>query len=104
MPAIPNGKIYQTFTLPAGKYVLTVTAGDTNGSPEYITVATGSTLPDIGNVPAQALAYTTITKKSDNILNFTLANATPVAIGLQAGILAEGNFLKVFQVRLMRYP
>jgi hypothetical protein len=104
MPAIPNGKIYQTFTLPAGKYVLTVTAGDNNGAPEYITVATGTTLPDIGNVPAQALAYTTITKNSDNILNFTLASASPVAIGLQAGLTAEGNYLKVFKVRLMRYP
>ncbi len=104
MPAIPNGKIYQTFTLPAGKYVLTVTAGDNNGGPRYITVANGTSLPDIGNVPAQAIAYATINKDSDNILNFTLANATQVAIGLQAGLTAEGNFLKVFKVRLMRYP
>lgn len=105
MTAIPNGKIYQTFTLPAGKYVLTVTAGDcSTGGTKYITVANGTSLPDIGDVPAQALTYTTITLKSDNILNFTLTNATQVAIGIQAGMLAEGNFMKVFKVRLMRYP
>jgi hypothetical protein len=105
MSPIPNGKLYQTFTLPAGKYVLTVTAGDcSTGGTKYITVAQGTSLPDIGNVPAQALVYTTITLKSDNILNFTLTNATPVAIGIQAGMLAEGNYMKVFKVRLMRYP
>jgi hypothetical protein len=105
MTAIPNGKIYQTFTLPAGKYVLTVTSGDcSTGGTKYITVANGTSLPDIGNVPAQALAYTTITKDADNILNFTLTGATPVAIGIQAGMLAEGNYMKVFKVRLMRFP
>lgn len=104
MPPIPNGKLYQTFTLPAGKYGLIVTAGDNNGGPQYITVANGTSLPDIGDVPAQALAYTPITKNSDNLLNFTLTNASTVAIGLQAYFKAEGNFLKVFKVRLMRYP
>ena len=105
MPAIPNGKIYQTFTLPAGKYTLTVTAGDcSNGGTKYITVAPGTSLPDIGNVPAQAIVYTTIVKNTDNVLSFTLANASPVAIGLQAGMLAQDNYMKVFKVRLMKYP
>jgi hypothetical protein len=105
MTPIPNGKIYQTFTLPAGKYVLTVTAGDcSNGGTKYITVAQGTSLPDIGDVPAQALAYMTINKNTDNVLNFTLANASQVALGLQAGMTAEGNYMKAFKVRLMRFP
>ena len=105
MTAITNGKLYQTFTLPAGKYLLTVTAGDcSSGGTKYITVAQGTTLPDIGNVPSQALAYTLINKNTDNTLNFTLTGSSPVAIGLQAYMLAEGNYMKVFKVRLMRYP
>jgi hypothetical protein len=105
MTPIPNGKIYQTFTLPAGKYVLTVTAGDcSSGGTKYITVGNGTSLPDIGNVPTDAIAYTTITKNTDNTLNFTLTNATTVAIGLQAYMLAEGNYMKAFKVRLMRFP
>jgi len=105
MTPILNGKLYQTFTLPAGKYVLTVTTGDcSTGGTKYITVAPGTSLPDIGDVPAQALAYTLITKYADNTLNFTLTSSTTVAIGLQAYMLAEGNFMKAFKVRLMRYP
>ena len=105
MPPVPNGKIYQTFTLPAGKYTLTVTAGDcSDGGTKYITVAKGTSLPDIGNVPADALVYKTISKNSDNMLNFTLTDASPVAIGIQACMLAQNNFLKIFKVRLMRYP
>lgn len=105
MTAIPNGKIYQTFTLPAGKYALTVTAGDcSNGGTKYITVAPGTSLPDIENVPATAITYKTIVKNSDNTLNFTLTDASPVAIGLQANMLAEGNYLKAYKVRLMRLP
>lgn len=105
MTPIPNGKIYQTFTLPAGKYALIVTAGDcSTGGTKYITVAPGTTLPDIGNVPAQALAYMLINKNTDNTLPFTLTGSTTVAIGLQAGMTAEGNYMKAFKVRLMRYP
>jgi len=105
MPPIPNGKIYQTLTLPAGKYAIVVTAGDcSNGGTKYISVAQGTALPDIGNVPSQALAYMLINKNTDNTLPFTLTNSTQIAIGLQAGMTAEGNFMKAFQVRLMRYP
>lgn len=106
MDPVPNGKIYQTFALPAGRYVLTVTAGDVStGGTKYITVAAGSSLPDIGNVPASAIAYRTIAKNTDNTLEFTLPGAsTQVAIGVQAGMPAEGNYMKVFKVRLMKLP
>lgn len=106
MDPVPNGKIYQTFSLPAGSYVLTVTAGDcSTGGTKYITVAAGSSLPDIGDVPATAIAYRTIAKDSDNTLEFTVTGAsTQVAVGLQAGMTAEGNFMKVFKVRLMKLP
>jgi hypothetical protein len=105
MTAIPNGKIYQTITLPAGKYTFIATAGDcSSGGTKYVTVAPGSALPDIGNVPASALAYKTIEKYADNKLNFTLASPTQVSVGIQAGMTAEGNYMKVFKVRLYGTP
>lgn len=105
MPAIPNGKIYQTFTLPAGKYTFIATAGDcSTGGTKYITVAAGSALPDIGNVAASALVYKSIDKNVDNKLDFTLASATQVAVGIQGSMTAEGNYMKVFKVRLYGTP
>ena len=105
MPAIPNGKIYQTFTLPAGKYTFIATAGDcSSGGTKYITVAAGSALPDIGNVAASALAYKSIDKNLDNKLSFTLASPTQVAVGIQGSMTAEGNYMKVFKVRLYGTP
>lgn len=59
---IVNGKLYQTFDLPAGSYKLTMSlAGDNpiisnNGNdPRYIAAAEGETLPDIENI-SSALA------------------------------------------------
>jgi len=105
MTAITNGKIYQTFTLPAGKYTFIATAGDcSSGGTKYVTVAAGSSLPDIGNVPAAAIAYKSIEKYTDNKLNFTLAVATQVAVGIQGAMTAEGNYMKVFKVRLYGTP
>lgn len=105
MSAIPNGKIYQTFTLPAGKYTFIATAGDcSTGGTKYVTVAAGAMLPDIGNVPAAAIVYKSIDKWADNKLNFTLTTPTQVAVGIQAGMTAEGNYMKVFKVRLYGTP
>jgi hypothetical protein len=61
-------------------------------------------LPDIGNVSTAALAYKTIDKFADNNLNFTLTSPTQVSVGIQAGMTAEGNYMKVFKVRLYGTP
>lgn len=106
LPAVPNGKIYQTFTLPAGKYSFEVTTGDCSDNPstKYITVAAGNTLPDIDNVASEAIKYMGITKFALNKLEFELASETQVSIGVQAKLPDTGTFLKVFNVRIFSLP
>ena len=102
LPAVTNGKVYQTFTLPAGKYIFIVTSGDcSNGGTKYITVGRGSALPDIGSVQSEAITYKLIARFSDNKLSFTLSTTTQVSMGIQAAMPANENLLKVFKVKLM---
>jgi hypothetical protein len=105
MPEIPNGKIYQTMTLPAGKYAFTATTGDcSDGATKYVTAAAGTSLPDIDDVPGTALAFTNVVKWADNTIKFELTSPTQVVLGIQAKMKAEGNFMKVFKVRLYSLP
>lgn len=104
-PLIPNGKIYQTVTLPAGKFTLVVTTSDcSDRGTKYITIASGNTLPDIGNVLTTALAYKSISKWTDNVVKFDLANATEVSIGFQAKFTEFQSFLKINKVKLYYTP
>lgn len=105
LPAVPNGKIYQTFTLPAGKYSLEVLTGDCsdNISTKYITIAQGNTLPDIDNA-ATALKYMGITKNALNKLAFELEHTTEISVGLQAKLPDTGTYLKVFSIRIFKLP
>lgn len=106
LPEVPNGKIYQTFTLPAGKYVLEVTTGDcSDGGPQkYITVAEGATLPDIDDVPDMALQHMGMVKFALNKLEFELTEDMEISVGVQAKLPDTGTYLKVFQVRLFSLP
>ncbi len=105
MPAVPNGKIYQTFTLPAGKYSFEAEAGDcSDGGIKYMTVAAAGSLPDVGDVPAQALAYANVSRFANNVITFELAAETQVSLGIQANMPAEGNFMKIFSVHLFQLP
>lgn len=105
LPAVPNGKIYQTVTLPAGRYLFEALAGDcADGISKYITVAAATTLPDIANVPAQALKYMSIIKNTTNQLTFELTEATQVSIGFQAKLPDTGTFIKIFSVKLYSLP
>lgn len=94
---ITNGKCYQTITLPAGKYNLTVVpkTGDytTNLSSSnfaYIAVAKGATLPDSNNGTIETdpltLGFKKIvadgTKLSTKVVSFVLTQQTVVSLGL----------------------
>ncbi len=86
---LQNAKMYQTVSLPAGNYSLVTNISDfgfVSGSTNYIVVASGSTLPDIDNVPASSLVYTDFSTSSSGsttsvTLKFTLAQPTTVSIG-----------------------
>lgn len=89
--SIRNGKIYQTFTLPAGTYQYTFSFGgvnplkSNNGSdPRFIVAAAGETLPDVEDVE-NSLAYATLVDVlvDDAVtVEFTLDQETTVSVGL----------------------
>ena len=86
-PAAPNGKIFQTVTLPKGEYELVVNLvpslnnGGTNL--RYIVVNAGAGLPNTADVNT-ALAYKSFvgaaTKQVSS--NFTLTSASEISIGI----------------------
>lgn len=91
---ILNGKIYQTFALPPGKYTFTFYFGDgtnrghgetsNNGSDSrYIVATAGNSLPDVDNV-SSALAYSSLVGVANNSfqsITFELEQVTEVSIG-----------------------
>jgi hypothetical protein len=88
---IVNGKLFQTFDLPAGSYKFTMSlAGDNpiisnNGSdPRYIAAAIGETLPDIADLASSALASTNFAGLQNNAatsIEFTLDAPQKVSAG-----------------------
>ncbi|MBT2561789.1 DUF5013 domain-containing protein [Pedobacter sp. ISL-68] len=86
---ITNGKIYQTFTLPAGSYSFEITMAKNEAKdPVYIVAAAGNTLPDVADV-STSLGYTNF---ANNKFQFTLTQSTTVSIGFLATMLtASGN-------------
>jgi len=86
---ITNGKIYQTFTLPAGTYSFEITMAKNEAKdPVYIVAAAGNTLPDVAEV-STSLGYTNF---ANNKFQFTLTQSTTVSIGFLATMLtASGN-------------
>lgn len=88
---IINGKIYQTFTLPAGTYQYKFSFGgenplkSNNGSdPRFIVAAVGETLPDVESID-NSLAHATLVDVSVDdavTVEFTLDQETTVSVGL----------------------
>ena len=104
LPAVPNGKIYQTVTLPAGRYSFEFVTGDCDGGEKYVSVAKGTTLPDIANVATGTLAKDGFVKNATNVLRFELTEATQVSIGFQGKMPDTNTFFKVFSVKLFSLP
>lgn len=104
LPAVTNGLIYQTVTLPAGTYSFEANALDQNaGGTRYIAVAAGTSLPLVENIPATAIKYKVLNPQPATAsvkLEFTLAQATQVSIGFAATMAATGMYTKIGNVRL----
>jgi len=99
-PEIPNGKIYQHITLPAGKYDLDVAFLDFAVTQQgYITVAEGNTLPDVEDIQ-QAIAYTPFTAPS---LSFVLPEETEVTLGVVANFIQDQQYFRLDKFRLYHY-
>jgi hypothetical protein len=110
-----NGKMYQTTTLPAGKYQVDIQIKESSfsnyptGSNLYLVVANGTALPDCvspNTAPAPALATLGIQNgKSYNnpdvvqSVTFTLTQSTQVSIGFVGTMVANSyvrlNYLKL---------
>jgi hypothetical protein len=96
-PSVLNGKMYQTVTLPAGNYAFTITLGNNgNYGTVYLVAALGNTLPDVGNVPTQALAYTTLGNKT---FKFSLTQTTQISLGFVVNMTGDG-YWRVKEVNL----
>lgn len=108
---IENGKFYQSTTLPAGKYKLTVDfseCGVADGS-LYLMVAKGSVLPDITTISGNAdiLDYfsgfsRSNTKGEVHELEFELTEeSTDVSIGFVATFTSGNNWFRVREIKLV---
>lgn len=106
---IVNGKLYQTFDLPAGTYRFTLSlAGDNpiisnNGSdPRYIAAAVGDIIPDIENI-ASALASTNfagLANDGSTSIEFTLDSPKKVSAGFVASFTNNEQNVRPSWVKL----
>lgn len=105
LPAVNNGKIYQTFTLPAGRYALEAVTGDcSDAGNKYLSVVKGTSLADIDQVVSGSLAYASLVRNATNKITFELTASTEVSIGAQAKLPDTGTFFKIFNVKLYSMP
>lgn len=105
--AVSNGKLYQTFTLPAGNYTFTINVVDIGyTNPPYVVAASGATLPDASLVPTSSLGYAVIglTKGSTTSCSFVLTLPTQVSIGVVcnfgAGSSSAGEYFRITNAKL----
>ncbi|MFI5136236.1 MAG: DUF4998 domain-containing protein [Sphingobacteriales bacterium] len=101
--SVINGKMFQTFTLPAGNYTFSINLGN-NGfsSPVYIVAAAGTTLPDAALVSTSSLGYASLQNKT---FDFKLAQPTQVSIGFVSDMTNAGGwwgeYWRVTSVKLL---
>lgn len=104
-PAIVNGKVYQTVTLPAGKYKLQATIQDIAFElpAAYLVAATGSGLPDAAGY-ATALGYAKFTNSSLNNktidADFVINNSMQVSLGVVVNMSSGTQNLRIKGIKL----
>ncbi|WP_442588907.1 DUF5013 domain-containing protein [Pedobacter sp. AW31-3R] len=99
-PAIPNGKIYQTFNLPEGKYEYTMDFESASVSNVvYLVVANGDTLPDVAGIDS-SIGYSGHQSPS---VSFVMTENKQVSIGVLANFINDYQNFRVRGVRLYSY-
>ncbi|SFD54975.1 protein of unknown function [Chitinophaga sp. CF118] len=104
-PAIHNGKIYQTMTLPAGTYTFDVSNLNWQGTkdPAYIVIAPGKdTIPDYSNVSGNTEIYSTLFTAPK--VTFALTEETKVTVGFVVDYIQDQQGFKINNVKLLNYP
>jgi len=108
-PAILNGKIWQTVTLPAGTYAFDPSGGtwkwQGTKDPAYVVVAPAvDTLPDYSNIAGNtAIQYQQIAQPQ-KLVYFQLSGATKVSLGLVVNYVQDQQGIKTLFVSLYNYP
>lgn len=109
--SIINGKIYQTFVLPAGKYQYIFSFGGGNpqasnqgSDPRFIVVNSGSTLPDVENVSSAIAAASLVGVSSSEFrsVEFTISESTEVSLGVVAKITNTEQNLRAHHIQLFK--
>jgi hypothetical protein len=99
-PSIPNGKIYQTVTLPAGKYQFEIDFQAHGISNEaYLAIAAGTTLPDVAEI-ATAIGYSPFSAPQVTVV---LTEETEVSIGVVANLINDQQYFRARSVKLSQY-
>lgn len=96
--AITNGKIYQTVTLPPGKYSFTSELSDNNydgNPPAYIVAASGTGIPDVDQL-GSALGSTAV---KNSRFEFELKQTTLVSLGMVLSFNTD-HYMKIRSLRL----
>lgn len=96
--AISNGKIYQTITLPAGRYSFTCELSDNNydgNPPAYIVAASGTGIPDVDNL-GSALGSTAV---KNSRFEFELKQTTTVSLGMVLSFNTD-HYMKIRSLKL----
>mgnify|MGYP000827871475 CR=1 FL=1 len=101
---ITNGKVYQSFELPAGNYQLECELeGGSNGMNGYLAASRGSVLPDIDRLKEEALGYSQYGDSNmggKHTLTFSLAEPATVSVGWVV-TFGSSTWMKVLYIKLM---
>lgn len=101
---ITNGKLYQSFELPAGNYQLECELeGGSNQMNGYLVASSGQTLPDINGLKEEALGYSQYGDANMggiHKLEFSLEEPTVVSAGWVVSF-GSSTWMKVKYIKLM---
>jgi hypothetical protein len=99
VPAVSNGKIYQTITLPAGDYVFEIDFQKNSvAGTKYVAAAIGDSLPDIVDVETSTLAHADI---GGGVLEFSLSQTETISLGFLFDLPGDGDeHCRISEVKL----